>query len=345
MRFGTSGGAVAPVPRTADDVFVDVGGASLAGAARPSAAAAAAALAGLPWADAVAVVASTRDVPATPLLDVVATVQGLRGLNRFDVEQALGPRLEPALAGRYLVRTPQGRAPGDPDLTFRVTLTPEAVTGALRLPRVPAHRRPWKLEAGPGTLHPPMAAVLARLADPRPGDRVLDPFCGDGTVVVETALAAPAAHVHGSDLDPDRVAGAGRNAARAGVRAEFAVADAGRLPAAQRYDVVVTNPPWNLAVDGRGSLARTLDRFWCAVPGLLAPAGRLVVVADVSLEVRLALSRSGLTETLAARTRLAGRVADVVVAGPESAPAPLDAGLAGWRSAALGEGIVTQTGF
>ncbi len=72
---------------------------------------------------------------------------------------------------------------------------------ALRAGPRPLHRRGWKVRTGPGSLHPPVAAALARLAR-RPGGGVIaDPFCGDGTIPVEVALADPAAHVLAADLD------------------------------------------------------------------------------------------------------------------------------------------------
>ncbi|MGF1646168.1 MAG: methyltransferase [Kineosporiaceae bacterium] len=343
--------------RTADDVFVDVGrahfgpsrirhGAGVGAAGRPTADFVARAVATLPWPEGVAAVAATRPLPRAPLLDVVAVVEGVRGLSRFDVEHAVGPVLERIVGGRHLVRTPQGREPGDPALTLRVAVDSSTVSGGVRLGARPAHRRPWKLDTGPGTLHPPMAAALVRLAAPRRGERVIDPFCGDGTIVVEAALAAPGAVVHGSDLDAGRVEGARRNTVRARMDVGLGVADAGRSRPGPPYDVVITNPPWNLAVGSRGALTSGLDPFWRALPRLLAPTGRLVVVADASLDVHAVLSRVGLADALTVRTRLAGRIADVVMAGQVGAPeAPLAAGLARWRRRALIEGVVTPTGF
>ena len=357
VTFEADGTADVLVPRTVDDVFVDVGradlvparprrGAGVGPAGRPTAELVARAAATLPWHDGVAVVATTRPLPGALLIDVVAAVEGIRGLSRFDVEHAVGPVLERMIGGRYLVRTPQGREPGDPALTFRLTVDPSGVSGAVRLGTVPAHRRPWKLDTSPGTLHPPMAAALVRLAAPRRGEHVLDPFCGDGTVVVETAIGAPGAVVEGSDLDARRVAGARRNAARAGADVALRVADAGRPRPGPPCDVVITNPPWNVAVDARGALASGLDPFWQALPQLLAPQGRLVVVADASLEIHDVLSRIGLADSLTVRTRLAGRITDVVVAHHvEALTAVLTAGLARWRARALTEGIVTPAGF
>ena len=226
---------------------------------------------------------------------------------------------------------------------MRVSVRAGDVTAALRLAAQPLHRRAWKQDTGPGTLHPPVAAALARLADPAPGQSVLDPFCGDGTIAIETALAYPEVRVTGRDLDPVRLENAARNAARAGVALTLDRADAGQ-PGSGGVDAVITNPPWNLAVDGAGSLQTGLDPLWRHLPALLAPYGRLVAITDAGLAAPRALAQAGLGRGLVTRVRLAGRVSDVVLATSESG-AVLPDRLRRWRERALAAGVVTADGF
>jgi 23S rRNA G2445 N2-methylase RlmL len=295
----------------------------------------------LPWEERADDVRELRAVPAAPVLDVVAAVEGHR-FSRFAVEHAVGPALAARLGGTYLRRTAEGRQPGEPDLTVRVALRNGAVAAALRIAARPLHRREWKLDTGPGTLHPPVAAALARLASPEPGRIVLDPFCGDGTIAIETALAFPDVRVIGHDIDPDRLDNARRNATRAGVSATFAGADAGRPGA--RADAVITNPPWNLAVDGSGTLRDGLEPLWRRLPALLAPAGRFVAITDATLDAPAALARAGFVLGLTARVRLAGRLSDVVLASPTHHP-ELPRPLAAWRQRAITAGVVSADGF
>ena len=319
---------------TADDVLLAVGGGP---GATPSEVAET--VRRLPWTESVDAVRSLRAVPSAPVLDVVAEVQGHR-FSRFAVEHAVGPLLAVHLGGTYLRRTAEGREPGDPDLTVRVSVRDGAATAAVRLAARPLHRRDWKRDTGPGSLHPPLAAALARLA--APGDTVLDPFCGDGTIAIETALAFPAARVTGHDLDPVRLDNARRNAERAGVPVTFARADAGRP--GEPADAVITNPPWNLAVDGKGTLRDGLGPLWRRLPGLLTPAGRFVAVTDATLEAPAALTRAGFALGPVTRVRLAGRVSDVVLAAPVRRP-ELPGSLAAHRARAIAAGVVTAEGF
>ena len=327
--------------RTVDDVFVRVGEVGDVGTTKDALPVLARRLAALDWS-----AAAPGAVPGRRF-DVVASIEGRRTYNRYAVEAAAGAALAPVLGATFVARTDAGSA-GESDLTVRLFLRGPVAVAALRLGARPLHRRAYKQDTGPGTLHPPLAAALARLTAPAGGEHVLDPFCGDGTLAIEAALAYPDARVTGTDIDPARVANARANAQRAGVAVEFAVADAGEADAGRdarpddvraadvrAADVVLTNPPWNLAVDAAGTLAGSLDRFWRTVPG------RLCAVTDADLAVPEALRRQGFTTALTTRVRLAGRVSDVVLAAPPGHPAPaLPPGLATWREQAVRAGVV-----
>jgi tRNA (guanine6-N2)-methyltransferase len=344
--------------RTVDDVFLGVGTVSGVGTTRDVPPVLAGRVARLDWALARTRVAAVRDLPERPHFDVVASTEGRRNYNRFAVENAVGPALAPLLPGTYVARTAAGLGSAQPtDLTVRVLIRDDAAIVAVRLARRPLHRREYKQDTGPGTLHPPVAAALALLASPAPGATVVDPFCGDGTIAIETALGYPDIRVLASDLDPARLANARRNARRAGVVIELAERDAAELPRpAAGLDAVLTNPPWNLAVDARGLLTRSLDRFWRRVPAALAPGGRLCAVTDVDLDAPGRLAELGVRPALATQVRLAGRVSHVLVAAPGDTPAdtpgdapagtpPVPAGLADRRREAIAAGVVTEDGF
>jgi 23S rRNA G2445 N2-methylase RlmL len=332
--------------RTVDDIFLLVGSVGEVGTAKDAVAPLARRLARLPWPERLAAARALRPVPDGAIrFDVVASLAGRRAYNRFAVENEVGAALAPVLGGTHEARTATGGPAGDPDLTVRVFVHDVVATAALRLGSRPLHRRAYKLDTGPGTLHPPAAAALARLAalaevaGPDGTSAAWDPFCGDGTIPIETALTYPAARVVATDLDPDRVAAANRNAARAGIDLAASVADAGRaLPGP--VDAVLTNPPWNLAVDARGSLAGSMEPFWRRLPDLLTPTGRLCVVTDADLDVPGTLRRMGYRVALATLVRLAGRVSDVVLAAPPAAePLHLPESLATWHHRAQTAGV------
>jgi tRNA (guanine6-N2)-methyltransferase len=332
--------------RLADDLFLEVGTVTGVGKTKDAPAAAAGRIAALDWTTALTRLKAVRDLPGRPAFDVVVSLLGRRNYNRFDMEHAVGRALLPLLHGSYLARTSDGRAAGEPDLTIRVFVSEDTARVTLRVAARPLHRRGYKQDTGPGTLHPPVAAALARLAGISAGV-LADPFGGDGTIAIEAALACPQARVLAGDIDAARLANARRNAARAGVSVSLIRLDAGVLPwRAGGIDAVVTNPPWNVAVDAGGRLTASMDRFWRQLPRVLSQRGRMCLIADAGLGVPDRLRRMGYQLALATQLRLAGRVSDLVLCAPGGHDRPrLPAGLARWRRRAVAAGVSTDAGF
>ncbi len=214
--------------RTADDAFLRLGVADGVGAAKEDLPAVGRAAAALDWGSAVLALRELRHVPEQVVFDVVASLEGDRNYNRFAVERCVGSALSSALGWGFAERDAGGLAGPDPDVTVRVFVRGERATVAVRLARRPLHRREYKASTGPGTLHPPVAAALAAIAAPRSG-LLVDPFCGDGTIAIEAALARPGLRVVAGDIDQARVDNARLNASRAGAEIEVSVADAADL--------------------------------------------------------------------------------------------------------------------
>ena len=211
--------------------------------------------------------------PRRPL-DVSATVVGARRFGRYDVEDAVGTHLSRALGVPYHSRR-GGVRPPPGTTSWRVTIEGKRATVAVRPGDRPAHRREYKRASVPGTLHPPVAAAMVRLAGVTPGDVVLDPCCGAGTLLIEARHTF--AHLLGADADPVALRAARTNAA--GLAAHWIRSDAGALPLrSASVDRVLVNPPWDRQVAARGTLAADPASLWSEAGRVIRPGGRLVAL-------------------------------------------------------------------
>jgi tRNA (guanine6-N2)-methyltransferase len=332
--------------RTADDVFLRVATLNGVGRTKGDLPALGRAAAAIDWQPTLDRIRTVREVRDHGRFDVVASIEGRRSYNRFGVERSVGLAVEPALGATFAERDEADRARADSEFSLRVFVHDDQATLAVRLGRRPLHRRAYKVSTGPGTLHPPVAAALAAIGAPAAGT-LADPFCGDGTIAIEAAIARPQLRVVASDVDPVRVHNARENASRAGVDIEARLADAAAFPGGvSDMDAIITNPPWDQTVRPGGLLRTSGREFFDVLAAGLRPGGVLCCIADAGLGVPAVVTRRGWQLGLAQRIRLAGRVADVALAGPPGGCVPaLPADLARSRRQAIAAGVVTESGF
>jgi 23S rRNA G2445 N2-methylase RlmL len=179
-------------------------------------------------------------------------------------------------------------------MSWRLTVDGDKALLALRIGSHPLHRRTYRQITRPGSLHPPLAAALVRLAQPATGMRLLDPCCGAGTIPIEAAATARQLSIIGSDQNTTAIKTAKANGA--GTSIDWLTADAGQLPLpTNSVDLVITNPPWDRQVSATGLLARHPNRFWHELRRVLTPNGRAVVLLTDTDNHLLAAEKAGLT--------------------------------------------------
>lgn len=183
----------------------------------------------------------------------------------------------------------------EPDVALHAAVRHDRFRLAVDTTGTSLHDRGWRVCAHDAPVRPTVAASLVRLSGFEPGESLLDPTCGSGTVPVEAALAArglphspdrgyalgrlaflpdgpadersaderdgeDATRVTGRDVDRSWIECARENARAAGVDAlsTFEVADATGTP--PEADRLVCNPPYGARLEDPDPLYRDLFR-------------------------------------------------------------------------------------
>ncbi len=134
---------------------------------------------------------------------------------------------------------------------------------------------------------PPVVDVL-----PSEG-RVLEVGCGHGLFSSYLARRSPGLHVHGVDIDADKIAVASASAPVAGGRLDFAVGDSGSVPDGPWDAVVLVDVLYLLDEPAQRALLES-----CAA--VLAPGG-VLVVKDMAVRPRWKARWNAVQEALSVR--------------------------------------------
>ncbi len=221
----------------------------------------------------------------------VETVRGLHPAGAFGSFRLSVPGRESSAVRRLVEelrrRTGLDYDPEDGELLLRIRRAADGWELLTRLSPRPLATRAWRVHHLPGAVNATIAAAMVELTRPRPGDRVLNPLCGSGTLLVERLARGPAAGALGCDLDPDALMGARTNLAAAGLdgRAALARMDAVRLGLHDGgVDVLLADLPYGHRMGSHEDNATLYPAVLREAARVAAPGARLVVLTH---ELRL----------------------------------------------------------
>lgn len=130
-------------------------------------------------------------------------------------------------------------------------------------------------KAGEFYTPPEVSTLLARLLAPQPGERICDPACGSGSLLIRCAkqVGNRDFSLHGQESNGSTWALAKMNMFLHDINADVQWGDTLKYPTLlegdtlRRYNVVVANPPFSLDKWGaEGAEKDRYDRFWRGVP-------------------------------------------------------------------------------
>lgn len=133
------------------------------------------------------------------------------------------------------------------------------------------------------TIKTTMAYAMLQLCQLEPQGRLLDPFCGSGTILVEAATLYPELELYGSDRFPGAIAGAKANLEAAGLseRAQIQNLDARTLAEGyppNYFHGIVTNPPFGIHLGAKLDFFGLFLRLIRGAEIVLQPNCRLVIL-------------------------------------------------------------------
>lgn len=187
------------------------------------------------------------------------------------------------------------------DLDVRVDVYELEAWLGLQLTRKPlSHRfegRPYLRRA---SLKSSVAYVLLQIAQitPESNGVLLDPFCGAGTILLETGQLFPHLHLWGSDMHLEPVAGTETNLALFGLQDRLSAQQVDARTLVEHYaphsvDYLVTNPPYGLRMGHGIDIGVLYRRFLDGAKVVLKPEGTLVMLVLKAATLRAALKASG----------------------------------------------------
>jgi tRNA (guanine6-N2)-methyltransferase len=210
---------------------------------------------------------------------VVSQREGNHDFRRIDAGRAISDALKSILPSKMRM------VEDDADVEFWLWLHgSEAIIG-LRLSDASMRHRTYKRNHLPASLRPTVAATMALLSQPTDEDRVLDPLCGAGTLLIERALMGSTAELRGGDISPEAVKITKRNLQSAGIDANVSVWDATGLPLDDSsMTQILTNLPFGKQIG--------------------APADNKVLYPALAREFRRVLASNGIMVSLTSDDRL-----------------------------------------
>lgn len=135
-----------------------------------------------------------------------------------------------------------------------------------------ADKRPFFL---PISMHPRLARAMVNLSGVKEGEKLLDPFCGTGGMLIEAGLIG--AKILGSDVQRWIAEGCKENLRHYGIEGDIEALDVGDIEVFGKVDAVVTDFPYGRAsTTKREPIDSLYRRAFSAISDVLRSGKRLV---------------------------------------------------------------------
>lgn len=189
-----------------------------------------------------------------------------------------------AFASEFFSRVnPQefSNAPSSYDIELRAVQKGNRTLLFIKLHTFQDPRFAYRQKTVPASIHPAAAAAVMYLLPHRsPQARILDPFCGSGTMLIERDFFLKTVKLHGVDIHGQAVEIAQNNARSIGLDLKcFHRSIVGFVPK-EPYDEVISNMPFGNRVGTHDSNTPLYQAFFRQLPQYLRPGGTALLITN-----------------------------------------------------------------
>lgn len=158
----------------------------------------------------------------------------------------------------------------------------------LKLTHFKNSRFEYRKETISNSLNPYVAATLVQLAEPylTKNGKVLDPFVGTGTLLIEKSIVNPSHFAAGIDIYAEAIEKARKNTKLAHQTIYYINKDALRYSNAELFDDIITDMPTFAQMNNERELDLLYERFFKRIPKLVRPGGYVCIYTSEIALVR-----------------------------------------------------------
>lgn len=273
------------------------------------------------WAKLLQIHHAVRPKPkAKPTYRLVVQMTGEHGYRRVDALKALARGLQGKIPSSWR------EAEENASLEIWLTIHGGTALCGVRLSDRSMRHRPYKVEHFPASLRPTVAAAMARLANLKPNQTILDPMCGAGTLLAESFLLAKRLSrgkiedwkpvFHGGDIDPHHLRATQANLTPFQDEGDFHLHtwDARRLtlPDAS-VDRILCNPPFGKQLSTPEEIGPLYRQSVAEMNRVLKPRGLVVLIVSEPAVMKEAIRKVPWKQQKYVPMRILGQSAVIMV--------------------------------
>ena len=183
----------------------------------------------------------------------------------------------------------------NPDKELFVKIVGSTAYLMLKLNKISLEKRSYRVFLHPTAADPILAYGMFRVAKVKEKEIVVDPMCGSGTILIESALEFPKAKYFGIDISEKFLKGAKQNAKAAGVDhlIKFIHGDCRNLENYfEKIDKIITNPPYGVKMGNERSVKGLYYKFLESAGKVMKENGRIVLTVLRGNMFRMAIFRT-----------------------------------------------------